>query len=178
MECPNLAEQIKAAGYGLALTDDWQQVKVSGDSRLPEPMRSQLKADKEQVRAWLKAEYLAQRLDGKIVNVSDLPPAYWAKYPAGRNGSASSPAPKNRLLDSWLGCADAILSQRDDKGRHEYTHSEVDSCIIALRGLSQPEAKQTLQRLQDALPEARKCTNRLMAAAKRKRKQNEKKASE
>jgi hypothetical protein len=170
MERPNLAEKIKAAGYGLKLTDDWKQVKVSGDSRLPEPLRSQLKADKEQVRFWLMAETLARHLEGKIVIETDVPPIFWAKYPSGTNGSATAFAHKNRLLDSWLGSAEAILAQRDEKKRLDATRSEIDTCIAGLRGFPQPEAVAMVERLEDSLPEAKKCSARLSAAVRRKQK--------
>jgi hypothetical protein len=170
MKRPNLAEQIKTAGYGLKLTDDWKQVKVSGDSRLPEPLRSQLKADKEQVRFWLMAETLAQHLEGKIVIDTNVPPIYWAKYPTGRNGSATAFAHKNRLLDSWLGSAEAILAQRDEKKRLDTTRSEVDACIVGLRGFPQPDAVVMVKRLEDSMAEAEKCSARLSAAVRRKQK--------
>jgi hypothetical protein len=170
MKRPNLAEQIKTAGYGLKLTDDRKQVKVSGDSRLPEPLRSQLKADKEQVRFWLMAETLAQHHEGKIVNDTNVPPIYWAKYPTGRNGSATAFAHKNRLLDSWLGSAEMILAQRDEKKRLDATRSEVDACIVGLRGFPQPDAVAMVKRLEDSMAEAEKCSARLSAAVRRKQK--------
>ena len=170
MERLKLLEKIKAAGYGLKLTDDWKQVKVSGDSRLPEPLRSQLKTDKEQVRFWLMAETLAQHLEGKIVIETDVPPIYWAKYPSGRNGSATAFAHKNRLLDSWLGSAEMILAQRDEKKRLDATRSEIDSCIAGLRGFPHLDAVAMVERLEDSLPEAKKCSARLSAGVRRKQK--------
>mgnify|MGYP001469620739 CR=1 FL=1 len=172
MERPNLAERIKAAGYGLKLTDDWKQVKVSGDSKLPEPLRSQLKADKEQVRFWLMAETLAQHLEGKIVIETDVTPIYWEKYPCGRNGSVTTFAHKNRLLDSWLGSAEAILAQRDEKKRLDATHSEIEVCIVGLRSFPHPDAVAMVERLEDSLPEAKKCSARLSAEVRRKQKRN------
>ena len=149
MERLKLLEKIKAAGYGLKLTDDCKQVKVSGNSKLPEPLRSQLKADKEQVRFWLMVETLAQHLEGKIVIETDVPPIYWAKYPSGKNGSATAFAHKNRLLDSWLGSAEAILAQRDEKKRPDATRSEIDTCIAGLRGFPHPKAMAMVKRLED-----------------------------
>ena len=172
MERPNLAEKIKAAGYGLKLTDDWKQVKVSGDTRLPEPLRSQLKADKEQVRFWLVAETLAQYLKGKIVSNTNVPPIYWANYPSGRNGSASAFAHENRLLDSWLGSTEAILAQRDEKKRLNATRSEIDACIVGLRGFPHPEAVAMVKRLEDSMAVAKKCSARLSAAVRRKQKKS------
>ena len=170
MERPPLAEKIEEAGFKLRLTDDWRRVVVSGDSELSEPLRSQLKADKEQVRFWLMAEKLAQHLEGKVVIETDVPPIYWAKYPSGRNGSATAFAHKNRLLDSWLGSAEAILAQRDEKKRLDATRSEIDTCIAGLRGFPQPEAVAMVERLEDSLPEAKKCSARLSAALRRKQK--------
>ena len=170
MERPNLAEKIKAAGYGLKLTADWKQVKVIGNSRLPEPLRSQLKAGKEQVRFWLMVETLAQHREGKIVIDTDVPPIYWAKYPSGRNGSATAFAHKNRLLDSWLGSAETILAQRDEKKRLDATRSEINACIVGLRGFPQPDAAAMVKRLEDSMAEAKRCSARLSAAVRRKQK--------
>ena len=170
MERPNLAEKIKAAGYGLKLTADWKQVKVIGNSRLPEPLRSQLKAGKEQVRFWLMVETLAQHREGKIVIDTDVPPIYWEKYPSGKNGSATTFAHKNRLLDSWLGSAETILAQRDEKKRLDATRSEINACIAGLRGFPHLDAVAMVERLEDSLPEAKKCSARLSAAVRRKQK--------
>lgn len=173
MERPVLLDQIRAAGYQVKLAETPKDVRVSHNLRksaLPEPLRSQLKADKEQVWFWLMAEKLAQHLEGKIVIETDVPPIYWAKYPSGKNGSATAFARKNRLLDSWLGSAEVILAQRDEKKRLDATRSEIDTCIAGLHGFPHPEAVAMVERLEESLPEAKKCSARLSAALRRKQK--------
>ena len=51
-----------------------------------------------------------------------------------------------------LRLTDAILAQRDEKGRVAYTQSQVDSCIIGLRGSAgtHPEFDAMLHGLKEA----------------------------
>jgi hypothetical protein len=176
MKRPNLAEQIKAAGYKLKLTDDWQQVLVSGDSKLLEPLRSQLKANQKQVRTWLMAVTFVRHLEGKITIDSDVPPIYWTNYPregtGHRDSSVASLAHQNRLMTSWLGSAGVILAQRDEKGRLDATSTEINTCIVGLRSFHHSDALAMVNRLEESLAEAKKCSARMSAAIRRKLKRN------
>ena len=44
MNTQHLSNRLREAGYELALSDNWQKVKVSGSSTLSAPLRAQLKA--------------------------------------------------------------------------------------------------------------------------------------
>ena len=81
--------RLREAGYELALSDNWQKVKVSGSSKLSAPLRAQLKADREDILCWLKAEVLADVLNGRILHQGDvdIPPDYWWFYSDSRTQS-------------------------------------------------------------------------------------------
>ena len=82
MNTQHLSNRLREAGYELALSDDWQKVKVSGSSKLSAPLRAQLKAGREDILCWLKAEALADSLSGRILHQGDVnvPPDYWWFY--------------------------------------------------------------------------------------------------
>ena len=86
MNTQHLSNRLREAGYELALSDDWQKVKVSGSSNLSAPLRAQLKADREDILCWLKAEALADSLSGRILHQEDVdvPVGYWRFYPDSR----------------------------------------------------------------------------------------------
>ena len=87
MNTQHLSNRLREAGYELALSDDWQKVKVSGSSKLSAPLRAQLKAGREDILCWLKAEALADGLSGRILHQGDVdvPVGYWRFYPDSRN---------------------------------------------------------------------------------------------
>ncbi len=87
MNGQHLSIRLREAGYELALSDDWQKVKVSGSSNLSAPLRAQLKAGREDILCWLKAEALADSLSGRILHQEDVdvPVGYWRFYPDSRN---------------------------------------------------------------------------------------------
>ena len=87
MNGQHLSIRLREAGYELALSDDWQKVKVSGSSNLSAPLRAQLKAGREDILCWLKAEALADSLSGRILHLGDVdvPVGYWRFYPDSRN---------------------------------------------------------------------------------------------
>ena len=86
MNTQHLSNRLREAGYELALSDDWQKVKVSGSSKLSAPLRAQLKAGREDILCWLKAEALADGLSGRILHQEDVdvPVGYWRFYPDSR----------------------------------------------------------------------------------------------
>ena len=86
MNTQHLSNRLREAGYELALSDNWQKVKVSGSSKLSAPLRAQLKADREDILCWLKAEALADSLSGRILHQGDVdvPVGYWRFYPDSR----------------------------------------------------------------------------------------------
>jgi len=69
MNGQHLSIRLREAGYELALSDNWQKVKVSGSSNLSAPLRAQLKAGREEI--------LHQ---GDV----DVPVSYWRFYPDSR----------------------------------------------------------------------------------------------
>ena len=87
MNGQHLSIRLREAGYELALSDDWQKVKVSGSSNLSAPLRAQLKAGREDILSRLKAEALADSLSGRILHQEDVdvPVGYWRFYPDSRN---------------------------------------------------------------------------------------------
>ena len=86
MNGQHLSKRLKEAGYELALSDNWQKVKVSGSSKLSAPLRAQLEAGREDILCWLKAESLADSLSGRILHQGDVdvPVGYWRFYPDSR----------------------------------------------------------------------------------------------
>ena len=86
MNGQHLSKRLREAGYELALSDNWQKVKVSGSSKLSAPLRAQLKAGREDILCWLKAEVLAGGLSGRILHQEDVdvPVGYWRFYPDSR----------------------------------------------------------------------------------------------
>ena len=87
MNGQHLSKRLREAGYELALSDNWQKVKVSGSSKLSAPLRAQLEAGREDILCWLKAEALADSLSGRILHQGDVdvPVGYWRFYPDSRN---------------------------------------------------------------------------------------------
>ena len=83
MNGQHLSKRLREAGYELALSDNWQKVKVSGSSNLSAPLRAQLKAGREDMLSRLKAEALADSLSGRILHQEDVdvPVGYWRFYP-------------------------------------------------------------------------------------------------
>ena len=86
MNGQHLSKRLREAGYELALPGNWQKVKVSGPSKLSAPLRAQLKAGREDILCWLKAEALADSLSGRILHQEDVdvPVGYWRFYPDSR----------------------------------------------------------------------------------------------
>ena len=87
MNGQHLSKRPREAVYELALPGNWQKVKVSGSSNLSAPLRAQLKAGREDILCWLKAEALADGLSGRILHQEDVdvPVGYWRFYPESRN---------------------------------------------------------------------------------------------
>lgn len=170
-----LAEDLRAQGYRLILTNNWQKVRVQGYEPPSNAQRQQVIENKKGLRFWLMSEALTEGLSGKILNQVevDVPAEYWQTYPTGKGQSSQTYRPRTASLgsgspcmDPWLASADAILGQKDEMGRFNATRSEIDTCIIGLRGLPHPDAKRMVAKLEQFLPEAKKCTGRLMARAK------------
>ena len=82
MNGQHLSKRLREAGYELALSDNWQKVKVSGSSKLSVTLRAQLEAGREDILCWLKAEALADGLSGRILHQGeiDVPSDYWRFY--------------------------------------------------------------------------------------------------
>ena len=82
MNGQHLSKRLREAGYELALSGNWQKVKVSGSSNLSAPLRAQLKAGREDILCWLKAEALADSLSGRKLHQEDVdvPVGYWRFY--------------------------------------------------------------------------------------------------
>lgn len=150
MKGRDITEQIRQAGYEVALSEDWQKVRCSGPKPLTEAYKNLLKANKHEVLFWLVANAFKDHLNGRILETCDTTGMVAANYP-----------PSDAALrEQWLASAEEILTQRDGKGRLDATSSEIDTCIIGLRSFRQPDALAMCARLKDSIPEAKKCTNR------------------
>ena len=174
-----LAEDFRAQGYRLILTNNWQKVRVQGYEPPSDAQRQQVIENKKGLRFWLMSEALTEGLSGKILNQGevDVPAEYWQTYTTGKGQFSQNSRPRTTsfgsgspCMDPWLASADAILGQKDGMGRFNATRSEIDTCITGLRGLPYPDAKRMVAKLEQFLPEAKKCTGRLMARAKWKNK--------
>ena len=86
MNGQHLSKRLRESDYELALSDNWQKVKVSGSSKLSAPLRAQIEAGREDILCWLKAEALADGLSGRILHQGDVdvPVGYWRFYPDSR----------------------------------------------------------------------------------------------
>ena len=174
MSCPNLIEKIRSAGFKLELTEDWQQIQVSGDVDMPSALEQQLMDDKEGVKTLLQAEALATGLGGRTLSQGEVevPTDYFNER------SATTPVQKTSdVLGEWLELSESMLANRDEKNRLNVTDSEVYTCLHGVQGFPDNKAKEMHQRLKDARPEAKKFTLRLKnkykrAAEKRRRKNN------
>ena len=156
MKGRDITEQIRQAGYEVALSEDWQRVRCTGPKALPEAYKDLLKANKHEVLFWLVANAFKDHLNGRILETCDTTGVVAPDCP-----------PSNAALrEQWLASAEEILAQRDGKGRLDATSSEIDTCIIGLRSFMQPDALAMCARLKDSIPEAKKCTNRFKAQAK------------
>ncbi len=163
MKGRDITEQIRQAGYEIALSEDWQKVRCSGPKALTEAYKDLLKANKHEVLHWLVANAFTDHLEGRIIDPKE----------AGVGVRITCLAPDRNLQDAWLNSAGSIIRQRDDKGRFDATFSEIESCIIGIRSDPREEAKTLLQRLKSFIPEAKKCSSRLKAKYKRKRRKKE-----
>lgn len=163
MKGRDITEQIRQAGYEVALSEDWQKVRCSGPKALPEAYKDLLKANKNDILHWLIANAFKDHLKGRIIDPEEARVGAQITYLA----------PDRNLQDDWLKSAEAIIRQRDDKGRFDATFSEIESCIIGVRSDPRKEAKTLLQRLKDYIPEAKKCSSRLKEQYKRKRRKME-----
>ena len=174
MSCPNLIEKIRSAGFRLELTEDWQQIQVSGDVDMPSALEQQLMDDKEGVKTLLQAEALATALDGRTLSQGEVevPADYFNEH------TATTPAQKTSgSREEWLQLSESMLTNRDEKNRLNVTYSEIYTCLHGVQGFPDKEAKEMHQRLKDARPEAKKFTLRLKnkykrAAEKRRGKNN------
>ena len=72
MERPSIAEKVEKAGFRLSLSDNRQRIVVSGEGKMAESLRSQLKSDSEQIRAWLTSEEKKAQLNESRVAVRSL----------------------------------------------------------------------------------------------------------
>ena len=157
MKGRDITEQIRQAGYEVALSEDWQRVRCTGPEPLTEACKDLLKANKHEVLFWLVANAFKDHLNGRILETYDTTGMVATDYP-----------PSNAALrEQWLASAEEILAQRDGKGRLDATSSEIDTCIIGLRSFMQPDALAMCARLKDSIPEAKKCSNRLKAQTRR-----------
>jgi len=163
MKGRDITEQIRQAGYEVALSEDWQKVRCTGPKALPEAYKDLLKANKHEVLHWLVANAFKDHLKGRIIDSEEAGVAVRMTYLA----------TDRNLQDDWLKSAGSIIRKRDDKGRLDATFSEIESCIIGVRSDPRKEAKTLLQRLKDSIPEAKKCSSRLKAQYKRKRRKTE-----
>ena len=86
MNTQHLSNRLREAGYELALSDNWQKVKVSGSIKLSAALLEQLEDGREDILCWLKAEALADSLSGRILHQEDVdvPVGYWRFYPDSR----------------------------------------------------------------------------------------------
>ena len=82
MNGQHLSKRLREAHYELALSDNWQKVKVSGSSKLSAVLREQLEDGRDDVLFWLRAEALADGLSGRILHQGevDVPSDYWRFY--------------------------------------------------------------------------------------------------
>ena len=162
MSCPNLIEQIRSAGFRLELTEDWQQIQVSGDANMPSALEQQLIAAREGVKTLLQAEALATGLEGRVLPQDELPADYFNE----RTSETPVQKPSN-ILEEWLQLSESTLANRDEKNRLNVTDSEIYTCLHGVQGFPNKEAKEMHQRLRDARPEAKRFTLRLKNKYKR-----------
>ena len=66
MKGRDITEQIRQAGYEVALSEDWQNVRCSGPKALPEAYKDLLKANKNDILYWLIANAFKDHLKGRI----------------------------------------------------------------------------------------------------------------
>ena len=163
MKGRDIAGEIREAGYSLSLSQDWKRVRCAGPKQPTEAIRQLIKANREEIRCWLIAEAFRDHLNGRIISPEEAGVAVRVNYPA----------PDRNLQDEWLSSAEAIIRQRDEKGRLDATLSEIESCIIGIRSDPREKAKTLLQRLEDSIPEAKKCSSRLRAKHKRRQRDKE-----
>ena len=163
MKGRDITEQIRQAGYEVALSEDRQRVRCTGPKPLTEAYKDLLKANKHEVLHWLVANAFKDHLKGRIIDPEEAGVAVRITYLA----------TDRNLQDDWLKSAGSIIRKRDDEGRLDATFSEIESCIIGIRSDPREEAKTLLQRLKDSIPEAKKCSSRLKAQCKRKRRETE-----
>ncbi len=172
MSCPNLIEQIRSAGFRLELTEDWQQIQVSGDANMPSALEQQLIAAREGVKTLLQAEALATGLGGRVLPQGEVPADYFNER------TSATPVQKTSdILEEWLQLSESTLANRDEKNRLNVTDSEIYTCLHGVQGFPDKRAKEMHQRLGDARPEAKRFTLRLKnkykrAAEKRRGKDN------
>ena len=163
MKGRDITEQIRQTGYEVALSEDWQRVRCAGPQQPPEAIRRLIKANRQVVHDWLITEAFLDHFDGRIISSQEAGVAVRVTYPT----------PDRKLQDAWLNTAGSIIRQEDDKGRLAATFSEIESCIIGIRSDPREEAKTLLQRLKHSIPDAKKCSSRLKAMYKRKRRKKE-----
>jgi hypothetical protein len=102
------------------------------------------------------------RADTHVLRSSELPSEPSERVPGFISGMPDYPAPPHDPDD--MDCAsrerlrliENILALRDGKGRVAYTASQIDGCIIGLRGFAQehPQNAKMLARLRDARRES------------------------
>ena len=80
------------------------------------------------------------------------------------------PTPSRGLLDKWMEAASALLNWKDEKGKIQAVPSEVEACIIGLRGFNAPKAQDTVVKLREIMPKARNALSRYKRHVERQRK--------
>jgi hypothetical protein len=155
-----IINQAAEMGFILSLSGDWKRVRCEGSECPPEALTAKVKAHKPEILFWLKAETLRDCLSGSILISYDAQDECEAEpYPYAH--------PQKCNQERWLASAEAILVQRNSEGRLDATFSEIDSCIIGVRSFSDPASMSMHKRLTAAIPEARKCSQRLKSRTKR-----------
>ena len=70
----------------------------------------------------------------------------------------------------WMEAASALLNWKDEKGKIQAVPSEVEACIIGLRGFNDPKAQDTVVKLREIMPKARNALSRYKRHVERQRK--------
>ncbi len=117
MKGRDITEQIRQAGYEIALSKDWQKVRCTGPKPLPEASKDLLKTNKNDVLHWLKANAFKDHLNGRILETCDTTGLVAPDYPSSNTA----------LREQWLASTEEILAQRDGNGRLDATSSEIDT---------------------------------------------------
>ncbi len=80
------------------------------------------------------------------------------------------PPSSGGLLDKWMAAASAVLNWEDERGKILAVPSEVEACIIGLRGVNDLKAQDTVVKLKEIMPKAKNALSRYKRHVERQRK--------